>query len=208
MARAHRRVDRGGGRLPRADELDEDKRLHARSITLSSNRLGLIAKLDLIEAENGQVVPVDYTRGKRPHVEKGAHEPERVKTLRLTATSTPTARTPSTTRPWPGAPVDVSGGQRPEVRTPRTAAAGIPPPEGGHTRGVSGSPPPGAQGPGFHRFSRRAIRLSARPLRGGPPPRGPPSCRRIVAPSARRHDMLPNTVGFRYYAALQQTLYC
>lgn len=77
-AHTHRRVDRGGGRLPVADELDEDERLHARSITLSSNRLGLIAKLDLIEAENGQVVPVDYKRGKRPHVEKGAYEPERV----------------------------------------------------------------------------------------------------------------------------------
>ncbi|MGA8261196.1 MAG: CRISPR-associated endonuclease Cas1 [Arenicellales bacterium] len=77
-ARTHRRVDRGGGRLPAADELDEEERLHARSITLSSNRLGLIAKLDLIEAENGQVIPVDYKRGKRPHVEKGAYEPERV----------------------------------------------------------------------------------------------------------------------------------
>jgi CRISPR-associated endonuclease Cas1/CRISPR-associated protein Cas4 len=77
-ARTHRRVDQASGRLPLADELDDEERLHARSITLSSNRLGLIAKLDLIEAENGQVIPVDYKRGKRPHVEKGAYEPERV----------------------------------------------------------------------------------------------------------------------------------
>lgn len=77
-SRTHRRVDSGGGRLPAAEELDKDDRLHARSITLSSNRLGLIAKLDLVEAENGQVIPVDYKRGKRPHVEKGAYEPERV----------------------------------------------------------------------------------------------------------------------------------
>lgn len=77
-ARTHQRVDRGGGRLPVAEELAEDEHLHARSITLSSNRLGLIAKLDLIEAEGGQVVPVDYKRGKRPHVEKGAYEPERI----------------------------------------------------------------------------------------------------------------------------------
>lgn len=77
-AHTHRRVDRGGGRLPVAEELDEADRLHARSITLSSNRLGLIAKLDLIEVENGQVIPVDYKRGKRPHVDKGAYEPERV----------------------------------------------------------------------------------------------------------------------------------
>jgi len=77
-AYTHRRVDRGGGRLPAAEDLQDDERLHARSITLSSNRLGLIAKLDLIEAEDGQVVPVDYKRGKRPHVEQGAYEPERV----------------------------------------------------------------------------------------------------------------------------------
>jgi len=77
----HRRVDsgRGGkGRLPAAEELNEAERLHARSITLSSNHLGLIAKMDLIEAEDGRVRPVDYKRGKRPHVPKGAYDPERV----------------------------------------------------------------------------------------------------------------------------------
>jgi len=77
-AHAHRRVNRSGGRLPAAGELEHEDRIHARSITLSSNRLGLIAKLDLIESEEGRVVPVDYKRGKRPHVEKGAYAPERV----------------------------------------------------------------------------------------------------------------------------------
>jgi CRISPR-associated endonuclease Cas1/CRISPR-associated protein Cas4 len=77
-AHAHRRVNRSGGRLPAAAELGAEDRIHARSITLSSNRLGLIAKLDLIESEEGRVVPVDYKRGKRPHVEKGAYAPERV----------------------------------------------------------------------------------------------------------------------------------
>ena len=52
--------------------------LHARSVTLSSERLGLIARVDLIEAEDGKVTPVDYKRGKRPHVAAGAYEPERV----------------------------------------------------------------------------------------------------------------------------------
>jgi CRISPR-associated protein Cas1 len=55
-----------------------ETRLHARSITLSSNRLGLIAKMDLIESEGGAVIPVDYKRGNRPHVAKGAYDPERV----------------------------------------------------------------------------------------------------------------------------------
>ena len=35
-----------------------------RSVTLSSERLGLIARMDLIESEQKHVVPVDYKRGK------------------------------------------------------------------------------------------------------------------------------------------------
>ncbi|TXF10740.1 CRISPR-associated endonuclease Cas4g/Cas1g [Pelomicrobium methylotrophicum] len=75
---AHRRVDRPSGELPSPEEAAEGERIHARSITLSSNRLGLIAKMDLIEGEGGRVVPVDYKRGKRPHVAHGAYDPERV----------------------------------------------------------------------------------------------------------------------------------
>lgn len=80
----HRRVDKPGGKLPTAQELEEGtddgerEKLHARSITLSSGRLGLIAKLDLIEGEGTRVTPVDYKRGKRPHVVHGAYDPERV----------------------------------------------------------------------------------------------------------------------------------
>lgn len=74
----HRRVDRPGGDLPEPGAAEEGERLHARSITLSSNRLGLIAKLDLAEAADGEVIPVDYKRGKRPHVPRGAYDPERV----------------------------------------------------------------------------------------------------------------------------------
>ena len=75
---AHRRVDRPGGALPPANASDVGERFHARSITLSSQRLGLIAKMDLVEGEGGVVTPVDYKRGKRPHVSRGAYEPERV----------------------------------------------------------------------------------------------------------------------------------
>jgi len=74
----HRHADRGGGDMPAADELAEDDRLHARSVTLSSERLGLIARLDLVEGSGDAVTPVDYKRGKRPHVDKGAWDPERV----------------------------------------------------------------------------------------------------------------------------------
>jgi CRISPR-associated protein Cas4 len=74
----HRRVDQRKGKLPEADEVEDDTRIHARSITLSSERLGIIAKLDLVEGDEGTVTPVDYKRGKRPHVEGGVWEPERV----------------------------------------------------------------------------------------------------------------------------------
>ena len=74
----HRRVDQRKGDLPPAEDIEADTRLHARSITLSSNALGLIAKMDLIEVEDGVVTPVDYKRGKRPHVPRGAYDPERV----------------------------------------------------------------------------------------------------------------------------------
>ena len=68
----HRRLDRGPGALPEPEEIAEDERIHARSVTLSSERLGLIARLDLVEAEDGAVRPVDYKRGRRPHVPSGA----------------------------------------------------------------------------------------------------------------------------------------
>ena len=75
---AHRRVNRDGGNLPPPADLSADEKLHARSVTLSSDTLGLIAKMDLIESDDGQVIPVDYKRGKRPHVKGGAYDPERV----------------------------------------------------------------------------------------------------------------------------------
>ena len=75
----HRRVDKPGGQLPDPADAEEKERVHARSITLSSNRLGLIARMDLVEGEGNRVTPVDYKRGKRPHVAStGAYDPERV----------------------------------------------------------------------------------------------------------------------------------
>ena len=79
----HRRVDKPAGDLPKPTEVpaeagEEKPEIHARSITLSSNRLGLIAKLDLVEGEGTTVTPVDYKRGKRPHTARGVYDPERV----------------------------------------------------------------------------------------------------------------------------------
>src|SRR3990172_12615099 len=49
-----------------------------RSVELSDAGLGLVAKIDLVEIEGDRVQPVDVKKAKRPHVEKGAYEPERV----------------------------------------------------------------------------------------------------------------------------------
>lgn len=87
---AHKRVDKPSPRpAPPKQSKDASKkqaegdaevepRIHVRSLELSSQALGLVAKLDLAEIEGTRAVPVDYKRGKRPHVARGAYEPERV----------------------------------------------------------------------------------------------------------------------------------
>lgn len=79
--RVHQRVDSREGNLPAPDELHlqtESERLISKSLTLSSDKLGVIAKIDVAESAGGIVTPIDYKRGKRPHVPKGVYEPERV----------------------------------------------------------------------------------------------------------------------------------
>lgn len=77
--RVHVRVDQTGAPLPPPETLEEEpEKVTSRALTLSSRQLGVIAKIDIAEAEGGVVTPVDYKRGKRPHVARGAYEPERV----------------------------------------------------------------------------------------------------------------------------------
>src|SRR5487761_2745904 len=74
--RIHARADPP---LPSPDTIAEtEPSLTTRAITLSSATLGVIAKIDIAEAEDGAVTPVDYKRGKRPHIPQGAYEPERI----------------------------------------------------------------------------------------------------------------------------------
>src|SRR5947209_8904979 len=51
--RVHVRVDGGGGRLPDAGDLDDKPDFTARSVMLGSERLGILARMDLIEGEDG-----------------------------------------------------------------------------------------------------------------------------------------------------------
>lgn len=71
----HGRVDQ-----PSAAAVPEvpEEPFHARSVSLSSETLGLSAKIDLLEGDAGAVVPVDYKRGRPPEVPERAYEPERV----------------------------------------------------------------------------------------------------------------------------------
>ena len=76
---AHRRVDRRSGALPEPADADEESdKIHARSVHLYSEHLGVVARIDIVEMENGEVIPVDYKKGRRPHVARVAYDPERV----------------------------------------------------------------------------------------------------------------------------------
>src|SRR5438876_7264140 len=59
----HRRVDDPDLKLR---SRKEGEALHTRSVQLSSERLGITAKLDLVEEKNGSVYPVEYKRGSGP----------------------------------------------------------------------------------------------------------------------------------------------
>jgi CRISP-associated protein Cas1 len=72
--RRHRRADAGGGAAP----LPDDGELKAaRSVELASERLGIVAKLDLLEGTGGGVVPVDLKKG-HPAVDGTAWEADAV----------------------------------------------------------------------------------------------------------------------------------
>jgi CRISP-associated protein Cas1 len=60
----HAKLDAKQDDLPSSDELQASgEAIHSRSVMLSSDAYGLIAKMDLVEAEDGVVTPVDYKRG-------------------------------------------------------------------------------------------------------------------------------------------------
>jgi CRISPR-associated protein Cas1 len=72
---AHRRVDQPAGAAPLPVE---GELLVARSVEVSSSRLGLVARIDVVEGDGGEVRPVDTKKGSPPDVPERAWEPERI----------------------------------------------------------------------------------------------------------------------------------
>lgn len=66
----HKRVDEGPTHLPMAQAMPEEK-IHSRSVTLSSERYRVIARIDLVESSGGIVTPVDYKHGQPRETDEG-----------------------------------------------------------------------------------------------------------------------------------------
>ena len=80
----HRRADKSGKGLEAAKQSEkkeeaarESRPYQARAVWLSSERLGLTAKIDVVDVDGDLVTPIEYKRGKRPDVAEGAWLPER-----------------------------------------------------------------------------------------------------------------------------------
>lgn len=76
-ALAHERTERGGGRMPTSEEIEDDWEGNVRSLTLDAPELGLIAKLDLVEGNDGTLSPIDHKKG-APRKDGDAWDPERL----------------------------------------------------------------------------------------------------------------------------------
>lgn len=56
---------------------EEELPYRATSVWLTSERLGITAKIDVIEGEGKRVTPIEYKRGSQPDLPEGAYLPER-----------------------------------------------------------------------------------------------------------------------------------
>jgi CRISPR-associated protein Cas1 len=73
----HRRVDRESGSLP--ENPDEDSTpFTARSVYMSAVKVGLTARMDLVEGDGRHMTPVDYKKGSMPDIPGGIWEPEKI----------------------------------------------------------------------------------------------------------------------------------
>jgi len=84
---AHRRVDDSEQLLPEPASAPQDDGeteaapTVARSVRLGSDRLGLVARLDLVQTAGDDAVPVDTKRGRVPDNAERSWEPERIQLM-------------------------------------------------------------------------------------------------------------------------------
>ena len=74
---AHKRVDKRDTAI-KSESTSSTEPTVARSVEVGSEKLGLTAKIDLLQIENDLAVPVEYKKGKRPHIKHNAWDPDRV----------------------------------------------------------------------------------------------------------------------------------
>lgn len=72
--RVHKRVDTSKGSLTPS----QDRPYQATSVWLSSEKLGITGKIDIVEGDHGYVDVVEYKRGEAPDLPEKAYLPERV----------------------------------------------------------------------------------------------------------------------------------
>lgn len=67
----HERVDARNDSLPAPEALDDDEVVKARSVSLTSDVHGVTATIDLVEARDGAVSPIDYKKGRPRDTDEG-----------------------------------------------------------------------------------------------------------------------------------------
>ena len=76
--RVHKNIDRVGASLVSLSSSEELKKferpIKIRSLSLSSERLGLTSRLDLLETEGAYVIPIEYKKGKQPDLNNNKKE--------------------------------------------------------------------------------------------------------------------------------------
>ena len=72
----HRNVDKSSEKRKVVDG-DEEK-IHTRSITLSDAKIGLVAKMDLLEVSGSHATPVEYKHGNTPDTAERTHLDHRI----------------------------------------------------------------------------------------------------------------------------------
>lgn len=80
----HKRVDQEKGAMPSPGDVaasGSDAGFTAKSVTVSGDVCGIIAKVDIVEGDGGYVSPVDYKKGSPPDSPGMVWEPDRVQAI-------------------------------------------------------------------------------------------------------------------------------